>query len=108
MVDQPAHLANVTVGYDYKGFSTRFSYLFQSDRANSVNATTPVFDTFTGEYSRIDMAVRQRIGVGLELYANLNNLLNTADRNFQGSEDGDPTYIEYYGTTVDIGLRYRF
>ncbi|MDG5766357.1 TonB-dependent receptor [Balneolales bacterium ANBcel1] len=108
MVDQPAHLANVTVGYDYKGFSTRVSYLYQSDRANSVDATTPVFDTFTGEYSRIDMSVRQKLQMGLEFYVHLNNLLNTADRNFQGSVGGDPTYIEYYGTTVDIGMRYRF
>lgn len=109
MVDQPAHIANVTLGYDLKGFSARLSWLYQTDRVNNVNATTPVLDTFTGEYVRWDLALRQKLREGFEVFANLNNLTNTKDRSFQASAvNGSPTYIENYGFSIDLGARYRF
>lgn len=111
MVDQPAHIANVTVGYDIGGFSARVSYLFQTDRVSSVDAQVPVLDQFSGTYSRFDATLRQQFSgrmQGLEIYANLNNLNNRSDRSFQGGPTGSPTYIEYYGFSMDIGARYRF
>lgn len=108
MVDQPTHIANIMIGYDYKGFSTRLSYLFTTDKTNSINATRPVLDTFTGTYKRYDLSVRQKVNPELELFLNLNNLGNTTDRSFQGGPSGSPTFIEYYGFTMDAGVRYRF
>ncbi|SMO34168.1 TonB-dependent receptor [Gracilimonas mengyeensis] len=115
MLDQPAHIANVTIGYDYKGFSTRLSYLYQTDRLTGVNESSPILDTFSGEYQRYDLQIKQRFTSYLEAFANFSNLTNRPDRNFQGGEgnsealgSGSPTYIEYYGFTMDVGVRLRF
>lgn len=115
MLDQPAHIANLTIGYDYKGFSTRLSYLYQTDRLTGINQSAPILDTYSGEYRRIDLQVKQRVNPNIEVYGNFSNLTNRPDRNFQGGEgddsalgSGSPTYIEYYGLTVDVGVRLKF
>jgi len=104
---QPKHLANVTVGYDYKGFSARLSFLFQDDQVTFV-ARKPILDSFTGPYYRWDLTVQQKVGGGLELFANFNNLNSRADRNYRGHTLEDPTYTENYGFTMDVGARYSF
>lgn len=114
MLDQPSHIANLTIGYDYKGFSTRLSYLYQTDRLTGVNEEAPILDTFSGEYRRYDLQVKQRVNPNIEIFGNFSNLSNRPDRNFQGGEgdskalgSGSPTYIEYYGFTMDLGIRVR-
>lgn len=106
--DQPTHIANITLGYDYKGFSARLSYLYQTDRVTSID-DRPVLDTFSGPYARWDLTLQQRLGrSGIQLFANLANLNARPDKNFRGGTLEDPSYIEYYGFTLDIGARYRF
>jgi len=114
MPGQSAHLFNATLGIDYKGFSTRLSYLYQSNTASFISTNNPLADDFVGAYSRFDVSVRQKLGVGLEVFANLNNLNNRPDRNFTGQRSTDgfvetyPSYRELYGYTIDVGARYRF
>ncbi len=108
LIDQPAHIANVTLGYDIGGFSTRLSYLYQTDRTASVHGTEPAGDEFSGDYSRWDLMAKQTIRAGFEVFANFNNLTSTRDRSFRGSPSGDPVFEELYGFTMDLGLRYRF
>jgi len=107
MPDQPAHIANMTIGYDYKGFSIRASYLSQSDKVTGIGQT-PVTDAFTAPYRRWDLAVQQKIGDNMQLFANFNNLNNRHDESLLGSHQLNPTSIQYYGLTVDVGLRYKF
>lgn len=107
MPDQPAHIANVTIGYDYKGFSTRLSYLYQTDKTTFIS-TEPILDNFSGIYARWDLTLQQNLGRGLQIFANLTNLNNRRDENFRGYTLTDPAYIEYYGFTMDLGIRYRF
>lgn len=117
MPGQAAHIFNATLGFDYKGFSTRLSYLYQSNTASSINSRERLIDSYVGPYSRFDLSIRQKMGIGLELFANLNNLNNRPDRNFTGQATDDPnyeftetyeSYRELYGYTIDIGARYRF
>jgi TonB-dependent receptor len=107
MPNQPKHIANVTLGYDYKGFSTRFSVLYQSDVSTSVDRTQPFLDRFSGDYLRLDLTVRQKLYSWLELFANFNNLNNRQDQNYLGYDSFRPTFVEDYGFTVDVGFRYR-
>ncbi len=106
MPDQPAHIANITIGYDYKGFSIRASYLYQSDKVTGIGQT-PVTDAFTARYARWDLAVQQRLGENLQLYANFNNLNNRHDESLLGYRQINPTSLEYYGLTIDLGIRYK-
>ena len=106
MPDQPAHIANVTIGYDYKGFSTRLSYLYQTDKVTFIS-TEPILDNFSGTYARWDLTLQQSFGRALQFFANFTNLNNRRDQNFRGYTLTDPAYIEYYGFTMDVGIRYR-
>ncbi|MGH7495636.1 MAG: TonB-dependent receptor [bacterium] len=108
MLDQPSHIANLTLGYDYKGFSTRFSFLYQTDISTYIDPTNPLFDTFSDDYARFDVAVKQRLANAIEIFANFSNLNNRADENYRGGSTFNPSYIEYYGFTMDLGFRYRF
>ena len=108
MPDQPNHIANLTLGYDFKGFSARMSVRFQTNTSTFVNSTNPLLDTFSGDYTRWDLAIKQRLFTGFELFANMSNLTSRPDENFRGVVGEIPSYTEYYGMTTDIGLRYRF
>ena len=107
MIDQPAHIMNVTLGYDYEGFSVRVSWLYQSDKVTYVG-DTPFTDSFTSSYDRWDIAVQQRFGGSFQLYANFNNLNNKHDESLQGYSQNTPTNLYYYGPTIDVGIRYNF
>jgi TonB-dependent receptor len=107
MPDQPAHIANITIGYDYKGFSIRASYLSQSDKVTGVGQT-PITDAFTAPYRRWDLAVQQKLGENTQLFASFNNLNNRHDESLIGYRQLNPTSIQYYGLTIDLGIRYKF
>jgi len=106
MPDQPAHTANITIGWDYKGFSARVIFLYQSDRTSFI-AIDKALDTFVGQYRRWDLTVQQTLDWGIQLYANFNNLNNRHDESYRGSSLSDPSYLEYYGFTMDVGIRFR-
>jgi TonB-dependent receptor len=107
MPDQPAHILNTTFGYEYKGFSIRASYIYQSDKITGIGSI-PELDTYTAAYNRWDLAVQQKLGSSLQLYANLNNLTNTHDESDLGFLQANVTDLSYYGLTVDVGLRFSF
>lgn len=54
------------------------------------------------------MSIKQELPKGFQLYANLNNLNNEGDRRYQSPIYRYPTNEQYYGFTMDVGLRYRF
>ena len=104
--DQPAHIANITLGYDYKGFSARLSYLYQTNKVSYIDINEEL-DQFTGEYSRWDLSVQQQILRNLHLFCNVTNLNKSPDESFRGTSENNPTYLEYYGMTIDFGVRYK-
>ncbi len=108
MQHQPSFIANLTIGYDYRDFSIRVSYLYQDDVAASIHSSQPLNDHFTGKYYRWDVTAQQKLPWGLELFGNFNNINNRPDRNFRAEVGEHPSYIEYYGFTMDLGLRARF
>jgi outer membrane cobalamin receptor len=105
MPDQPAHTVNVSVGYDYEGFSARLIFLYQSDRTSFI-AREEERDTYVSDYYRWDLTLQQKIGWGLQVFANLNNLNNRHDETYVGYSMDNPSYLEYYGFTMDLGVRF--
>lgn len=104
--DQPAHVANITLGYDYKGFSARLSYLYQTNKVTYISNNEEL-DEFSGEYSRWDVTLQQQILENLLIFCNFTNINKRTDENFRGTTLDNPTYIEYYGMTIDFGARFR-
>lgn len=107
MTHQAEHIANISLGYDFKGFSSRVSMQYQGATLRSVG-NRPETDLYTDDYLRFDASIRQRFFNGrMSVFANLNNITNREDRSSQFTYDR-PRSIEYYGTTVDIGMEFRF
>src|SRR6056297_461643 len=119
--DQPSNIANLTLGYGYKGFSGRFSIYYQGDvftgnfgsrnfERNEQDELKFVTsdDVFTGDIFRMDVMLRQQINEYLQVYTNINNLNGEYDRNYMSQFGKYPTYEQYYGITFDIGLRAEF
>ena len=110
MPNQPDDVFNFTLGYDIGGFSARLSYVFTDDVLVGVNRTFDELDSFTGSNKRWDFTAYQKLPWlerRLQLYLNVNNITNATDRAFT-SELQKLSSVEYYGRTVDVGLRYKF
>jgi len=105
---QPSNLFNITVGYDYEGFSARLSYLFQSDRVGGVDLTNSALDTYTADYWRWDLTLQQSISSwGIQFFANLSNLNGRPDETLLRYQFYHPSFLEYYGFTMDVGVRFK-
>ncbi|HVN48350.1 MAG TPA: TonB-dependent receptor [Bacteroidota bacterium] len=105
--DQPSHILNSTLGYDYKGFSIRLSYIYQSDKFTSSGATA-LTDSYTAPYHRWDLSAQQKITDNIQLFVNFNNLTNTYDESDVENSSFYPQSLAYYGKTIDAGLRFNF
>jgi len=108
--DQPSDILNLTVGYDYKGFSTRVSFFYQlgSILGRGNNPFSTWDDTYKDDFFRIDVSLNQRLPYNFQVYANLNNLNSEGDRQYQSPRFQYPTNEQYYGFTMDVGVRYKF
>ena len=106
LIDQPAHILNISLGYDIKGFSIRASMRYQDDIFRGTSFKRPD-RSITGSYLRFDLSATQKFPLGFVLFANLNNLNNAQDLNYKyGSVGNYPTRLENYGMTIDMGLRW--
>ncbi|HTY39445.1 MAG TPA: TonB-dependent receptor [Bacteroidota bacterium] len=103
---QPSNIWNLSVGYDYEGFSIRVSMLYQADVFTGPNYW-PQLRTATSAHSRWDVSLKQSLPwFGLQLYGDLNNINSANDISvIQGS--GFPQSEQSYGMTADIGLRWQ-
>jgi TonB-dependent receptor len=110
--DQVDWITNLSVGYDLKGFSIRVSAIYQaayltgfSSRGNS--ETTEYFYSFVDDHLRFDASISQKIGGHFVIMANLANITAESERRYTWK----PQYVtseNRYGTTFDIGLKYKF
>ncbi len=106
LIYQPNDLLNAYVGYEYKGFSARVSFLFQGNSVSYVGGF-PEQDGYTRDYLRIDTSMRQTLPVkGMEIYLDVNNINNEKNSAAQMSIDGF-TSVKNYGMTANLGVRFR-
>ncbi|MHB1688233.1 MAG: TonB-dependent receptor [Ignavibacteriaceae bacterium] len=106
LIDQPNDIANLAVGYDYKGFSTRVSMLLQSNVFEG-DSFWPELRVNTAKYVRWDLSAKQDLPwFGLQLFFDINNINSATDINInQGSNF--PESEQYYGLTADLGFRWN-
>ncbi len=104
---QPDNILNITLGYDYEGFSIRTSLQYQS-QIFSQNDWRPALRGFTKGFSLFDLTVSQKLPVnGLKIYGNLNNISQVIQED-NNVGTGYMTNKEYYGMSGSIGLKYEF
>jgi outer membrane receptor protein involved in Fe transport len=106
LIDQPEHVFNLSLGYDYKGFSARVSMNYQSNMSRGYSKHME-YRRYTGKYIRWDFSVKQSLPVkGLQIYANMNNINKSVDKDYVYGASF-PVREQYYGMTVTVGLRWR-
>jgi TonB-dependent receptor len=104
---QPNNIANISLGYDYKGFSVRVSMLYQDDIFTGPNYWAQL-RSHTSSYTRWDIAAKQELPwFGIQLYGDLNNINGSNDVSViqAGSV---PQSQQDYGMTGDLGVRINF
>lgn len=107
MVGQPDHLLNLTLGYDYKGFSIRCAMRYKSNIFKSTNWYEKLRG-YSTDFYRYDFSVRQQLPVkGLEFFLNVNNLTNEKEQDVI-NHMSFTRYLQDYGRTANVGLRYQF
>ncbi len=106
---QPEFFGNFSVGYDIGGFSIRFSVFHQGEyysgyMTNDQTGTDRTVDKFT----RLDLAVKQKITRNIDLMLSINNLTDVEESTTNHNKAYGWNLLnssEKYGTTADLGLR---
>jgi TonB-dependent receptor len=99
LIDQPEDIINLSLGYDYKGFSGRLSMLYMGDVFISTNFWPEMRQT-TDSYRRYDLSMKQKLPVnGLELYLNISNLAEAIDINRLNGFN--PYDIDFEGSVLE-------
>ncbi len=104
MEGQPSNFGNVTLGYDLRGFSGRFSVFFQDDYLTSVNVNS-LRDQYQKNYAKWDLALKQEIPkLKMDVMLNVTNLSNFYEGTYWGFRDLD-NGSTWYDILVDLGVR---
>ena len=107
MLYQPDHILNITLGYDYEGFSIRGSMQFKS-RIFSQNDWRPELRGYTDDFTIFDLAVSQKLPIeGLSLYGNLKNISETMETDLNEGT-GYISNKEFYGMSGNFGVKFQF
>jgi len=110
MLNQPRDIFNASLGFNNKGLNIWLSYQYNGEIFTSTNATQKELEILKEYYNRWDLQISQKLRGklrGFEVLAKIANLTNfTETTRMRG--DPRPTYVEKYGWTADLGVRYSF
>jgi TonB-dependent receptor len=105
--DQPQFFGNISLGYDIDGFSFRIA-AFHQGKYNSSFSSDGRSDQEIAAYTRLDVAVKQKITDNISIFLDLNNITNASDESIYDDRVTGwevPNTTSRYGMTGDFGLR---
>ncbi len=114
------NLINLSLGYERGGFSARLSMIYQGvslfvDEEAEMGRLAPSVgitaekDNFVAATTRWDLVVKQKIKDHFQIFLYVNNISNVKENTFlAGSVQNLVTSSFMYGTTVDLGVTYKF
>jgi TonB-dependent receptor len=111
LLHQPNDIANVSLGYDYKGFSARLSFRYQGNVIRAIDRR-PELNEYTNNVYKYDFVVKQKIPLkfaDFEVFFNAINFTNVPEmryRIFPNLGEAN-TYTRYSGRQFQLGLRLR-
>jgi TonB-dependent receptor len=113
MLDQPTSLFNASLGWDYKGFSSRISLRSQVETLQAIDPVEDLKDEISGQIIGLDLSLKQEIHKGLYLSLDVINLTQYIDESYYRAQSSlgsidMPKNAETYGLTAQLGLRYVF
>ncbi len=105
--NQPKFFGNISLGYDIGGFSGRISLFHQSEYNRSFSPTGRG-DQIVNGYTRLDIALKQKVTDFLSLMLNVSNLTNIKEENSIYNRVNGYKILntsERYGMTADLGVK---
>jgi hypothetical protein len=102
----PEFFGNISLGYDIGGFSARVSMFHQAQHNVSFSATG-LSDQVTNPFTRIDIAVKQRLTENVAVLVSVNNLTSVKEGTSIINRVFDRTLFDQsqlYGLTADLGV----
>ncbi len=106
MEEQPEFFGNISLGYDIGGFSGRIS-LFHQSEYNRLFTASRRGDEIINGFTRLDLALRQKITDYLSVMLNVSNLNNIKENNSIFNRVNNYKILntsEHYGITADLGV----
>jgi TonB-dependent receptor len=102
----PENIVNASLYYEGKKITVRAS-LNYADAFIDEPGETAFYDRYYDKVTYLDMNASYAINKQFQFFAELNNLLNTPLRYYQGEEQYT-MQSEYYDTKVNLGLKFNF
>ncbi|MGB4654100.1 MAG: TonB-dependent receptor [Bacteroidales bacterium] len=102
----PKHTFNAALGFESKKFSARISYNLASDFIDELG-TEAYKDRYYDRVNYLDFNANYKLGKYLNIFANVNNILNQPLRYYQGSKEYT-MQVEYYNFRFDAGVKFNF
>jgi len=115
--DQPKAIYNAIVGWDYKGFSSRFSFRYQQLTLTSMDTQFGLKDSYYDNVLLVDISLKQQIIDHLSVFANATNVNNHIDNYYYShpayaptsSLAGQlPTSQQTYSWALQFGLNFYY
>ena len=113
--DQPKAIYNAIVGWDYKGFSSRFSFRYQQVTLTGLDTQYGVRDAYYDNVLLVDISVKQQILTNLSIFADVTNVNSHIDNyylNYYNGNDGTsgklPTSAQTYGMNAQLGVSFNY
>jgi TonB-dependent receptor len=100
---QAGDVGNVGLNFEKYGLTARISANYRSEVLTGVG-DLPKFDNYSDESLRIDFTSIYNIFRNFSVYVNIRNITNENDRSYLGIKSR-ATEIEYYGVSIDGGLK---
>ena len=111
MLYQPKHIANASLGFNYRGFNTWLSFQYNGEIFTSKNFKVHELDRLKEHFYRVDLQLTYDIPLKIRgQFQVIGNFANLSNFTEVSRLRGDPryTYQEAYGWTIDLGVRYRY
>ncbi len=113
--DQPKATYNAILGWDYMGFSSRFSLRYQQQTLSSMDTQYGLRDSYYDNVVLFDISLKQQIFGKLYAFGNATNINNHIDDYYYSHPAYNtvpaanlPTSSQSYSWIVQIGLTYNY
>ena len=116
LLHQADDIANVSLGYDWKGLSARLSFRFQGNVISAINVR-PEENEYTNNIYAYDFIIKQTIPLEFgefEVFLNAINFTNVPKTRYStfkrtdGTDREATTYERYSGQQFQLGLRFKY
>jgi TonB-dependent receptor len=113
--DQPKATYNAILGWDYKGFSSRFSFRYQQVTLTSLDTQYELRDSYYDNVLLVDITLKQQIIDNLSIFADVTNINSHIDNYYLSYYNGNngtsgnlPTSQQTYGLNAQLGLSFYY